>query len=501
MRDLLQNTFSSLNTRGEPSVTTFILRLILISLCVSLGHQSYAQTATLVTPDSLARYVEIVDSVSTQASASYFALKSQYDSIEFKYNTLTSALQSKADSLSRDNMLLTKVLEKRDSIDQLKEMKLSALSKKVEALKSRTISKIVDLNLPPQLKSKVDDYTNAVSNLDLSIPSPVDFQLPSLTTNRSLDLPIPNLHNPFGESIPNLSGPNLPVVDEISKATSQLQGLNESRILKDIPTVDQLGEMAETHVAQIKDVSAAQDQLGKLTPAIPTSEEQAKQELLNLAKESAVDHFAGKGQELKSAMDQISKYKKKFHNVNNLEELAQLIKKRPNEMRGKPFIERVVPGIAFQLQKKNDLLFTDFNPYFGYKFTGRLTAGIGWNQRVSYNLNDNAFENDSRIFGPRAYTEYKLWRGFSPRLEVETMNTFVPPYIKVSPADVGQREWVWGVFVGMKKDYKFWKKINGTAQVMFRLFDPHRKSPYADVVNARFGFEIPMKKKPAKRNI
>jgi hypothetical protein len=75
------------------------------------------------------------------------------------------------------------------------------------------------------------------------------------------------------------------------------------------------------------------------------------------------------------------------------------------------------------------------------------------------------------------------------------MNTFVPPYIKVSPADLGQREWVWGVFVGMKKGYKFWKKINGTALIMLRLFDPHRKSPYADVVNARFGFEFPMKKK------
>jgi len=30
---------------------------------------------------------------------------------------------------------------------------------------------------------------------------------------------------------------------------------------------------------------------------------------------------------------------------------------------------------------------------------------------------------------------------------------------------------------------------------MVRVFDPHHKSPYADVLNVRFGFEFPIKKK------
>ena len=89
----------------------------------------------------------------------------------------------------------------------------------------------------------------------------------------------------------------------------------------------------------------------------------------------------------------------------------------------------------------------------------------------------------------------RLGKGFSPRLEAEVMNTYVPPFIRTTPSDLGDRQWVWGVFAGIKKDYKFLKKINGTALVMFRMFDPHRKSPYADVLNARFGFEFPMKKK------
>jgi hypothetical protein len=75
------------------------------------------------------------------------------------------------------------------------------------------------------------------------------------------------------------------------------------------------------------------------------------------------------------------------------------------------------------------------------------------------------------------------------------MNTYVPPFARTGNIDLGERQWVWGVFVGMKKDYKFLKKINGTALIMFRLFDVKNKSPYADVLNARFGFEFPMKKK------
>ena len=51
--------------------------------------------------------------------------------------------------------------------------------------------------------------------------------------------------------------------------------------------------------------------------------------------------------------------------------------------------------------------------------------------------------------------------------------------------DPYQREWVWGAFMGLKKDYRI------TAMVMMRLFNSDDKSPYRDVVNVRFGFEFP----------
>ena len=318
-----------------------------------------------------------------------------------------------------------------------------------------------------------------------------NLSIPRLDFTDNIDLSLPDLKNPFSEGLPNLTTPSVPNVAEIGQASEQLMTLNEV-IPKDMATPDQLAKVAENQASQIKALDGVKEQLGDLPELSVPSEEQARQELLKQAKEVAVDHFAGKEKELKSAMDQLSKYKKKFPSINNLEEIT---KRRPNEMKGKPLIERIVPGIAFQLQKKNDEIFVDFNPYAGYRISGKLTAGLGWNQRVSYNLKNNTFNNGARIYGPRTYAEVRLGKGFSPRLEAEVMNTYVPPFIRTTPSDLGDRQWVWGVFAGIKKDYKFLKKINGTALVMFRMFDPHRKSPYADVLNARFGFEFPMKKK------
>ena len=75
------------------------------------------------------------------------------------------------------------------------------------------------------------------------------------------------------------------------------------------------------------------------------------------------------------------------------------------------------------------------------------------------------------------------------------MNTKVPPSTFTPSLDPSRREWVWGAFLGLKKEYRFLKNVKGTAMVMTRLFNPDHKSPYADVLNVRFGFEFPMKKK------
>jgi hypothetical protein len=217
---------------------------------------------------------------------------------------------------------------------------------------------------------------------------------------------------------------------------------------------------------------------------------------LQKGKQEAMNHFAGKEQVLQAAMEKVSKYKQKYSSLQSIHDLP---KRRPNEMRGKPFRERLVPGIAFQIQRKSNDLLVDFNVYAGYRFTGKFTSGLGWNQRVAYNSKSNDFNPHARVFGPRTFAEYNLFKGICPRVEFEFMNTFVPKAL-FAPAttDVGNREWVWTAFAGLKKDYRFLKKVKGTTMVMFNVYNPLHRSPYADVMNVRFGFEFPQKKKEKK---
>src|SRR5690606_42153582 len=90
---------------------------------------------------------------------------------------------------------------------------------------------------------------------------------------------------------------------------------------------------------------------------------------------------------------------------------------------------------SFPTRRSSDLLqihrkdawMVDFNLYTGYRFNPRLTAGVGWNQRVAYNANEYEFDPDLRVFGPRLYGEFGVGEGFSFRLESEYMNTRITP--------------------------------------------------------------------------
>ena len=138
----------------------------------------------------------------------------------------------------------------------------------------------------------------------------------------------------------------------------------------------------------------------------------------------------------------------------------------------------------------------DFNQQAAYRWTKRLTIGAGWNERVG--VRHHTITLSDRIYGPRSFVEFRVTENFTVRGDVETMNSYVPS-IFTSANDQGGRQWVWGVFLGIKRDYKFSKYIRGNIQTMYNFLDKYyRTSPYADRINVRMGFEFPMKKKVKK---
>ena len=79
------------------------------------------------------------------------------------------------------------------------------------------------------------------------------------------------------------------------------------------------------------------------------------------------------------------------------------------------------------------------------------------------------------------------------------MNTFVPSTL-LGNIDSGQREWVWSFMTGLKKEYKIYKNLKGTALVQYNWFNRYYKAPYVDRLNSRIGFEYTIKKAKGKSN-
>ncbi|HRJ28255.1 MAG TPA: hypothetical protein PLV21_10555 [Cyclobacteriaceae bacterium] len=117
-------------------------------------------------------------------------------------------------------------------------------------------------------------------------------------------------------------------------------------------------------------------------------------------------------------------------------------------------------------------------------------------RRIACNFKEWEVNTSMRVYGIRSLGEFHIKKGFSARLEIESMNTPV----RVPPKqDYTHREWVWGAMAGIKKDYHISKSLRGNAQVLYNLFDPNYKSPYTDRMNMRIGLEYKMpKKKPGK---
>ena len=485
------------------------MRVVLFLLLSFYTLASYGQTDSLLTRqqhtlDSLIQKPlhPGLDSVQHDFYASSDSLKNAFRGKFAALDSSQTGAQHILDSLQGLHLPHEKYVQKLDSIRQKRESEIQSLNQKMEGLKSKATQRIDGLNLPPEAKDQIAQVTG---NID-------GFQLPVKDLNfgaMGVDSPFGNLdglsssvESPVGE-IGELGGmPELPgELGQVKDVTGQLGGYQQD--IKNIAggnleDVKQIPGALEGKAAEATGLGDVTKQAEALNPMLDAAKnpDAMKQQAIKQVQQQAVNHFAGKEQVLQQAMEKMSKLKSKYSSLNSLKDIP---KRRPNEMRGKPMRERLLPGIALQIQKKGDDILVDFNPYIGYRLSGRLTSGLGWNHRVGYNTDRNGFTSAPRVYGPRAYGEFRLGKGFSPRAEFEYMNTYVPPQLQTPVTDPGVREWVPGAFVGMKKDYRFIGSVKGTAMIMLRVFNVDHKSPYADVLNVRFGFEFPQRKKKPKK--
>ncbi|HTF16618.1 MAG TPA: hypothetical protein VK658_01025 [Chryseolinea sp.] len=452
------------------------------------------------------RAVVALDSIKASWLSEYESLNAECDSVISNSAQKLNVVRQNIATLNAafDS---SKFAQRIDSILRWKDEKLKRLTKKSDSIQQAVKSKLDRLPLPPELRAKADQVVNDVNRLSarlnqslqsgirgatLKLAPDVSQSLQSITDVGSGVMDLVKEGDPTNLSDIGMNGlAKLEQVKGIERVTHATEGGSEG-----------LSTAAQEQLSSTSLLNGVQEQISKgsqLNSMLSRAgdEEAVKQQLLQQAQEQAMDHFKDHADKLSKAMAAIGKHKARIPSVTSLNDIPR---RTPNEMKGKPFIERLVPGVAFQLLKKDKLVSVDFNFYAGYRFTKRLTAGAGWNERVGFNTKTLALApGDVRIYGPRMFSSYKLSRGFEPRVEVEMMNTFIPLYIRNPHIDPGSRRWVWGAFVGMAKTYNITKRLRGTATIMLRLFDPNRTSPYPDVINARFGVELPIKKRDRQK--
>ncbi len=471
--------------------------------------------------DSIARVaIQKAESIRSGFQSSVDSLQNSYTSSLSKIDAQLNTVQQEIDSLQSHQLPTDKLTHKMDSLTSLRPKELEKMTQKMAELKSKANKELGEVNLPPQLQEPMAKLKQSIQGyplpgLDGKMPG---FDLPQFGFSGS-DYKLPSMNglgdvgqlgqiNQVGQLNQLNLSEKMPQLDNVVQPIGQLKditgkvgeyGAEIKDISRQVEELKDVDKAAQTQLSKIDEVQGLQKEMGgfdQLTGLGGTDEEAmkerlkqvAKEEALTTLKEQATDHFAGKEEAIKKAMGHVSKLKSKYSEVKSLEELPKRV---PNPMKGKPLIERIVPGLTFLIQKK-DVLLLDVNPVARFRFTGRFTAGLGWNQRLAFegwNLKDR-----SLVYGPRAVAEYKWGKGFHFLFSPELMKTSIPPQLQRTPIE-SNKMWVAGVFGGLKKEFTVYKKIKGNTEMLYNLINTHGRSPYADRFVVRFGFEFPMKKK------
>lgn len=503
----------------------------------NIGNQAISKVQHLadsVAPTKLlSSYQQKMDSLQTKLSAKVDSL-TNFKLPDIRLTKSIDSLQQKIDNLKSQGLFKeAKKAEKKLADLQTKaktsiaagQQKITSLQKGVNGkldMFNKEGGKLGNVNLP-DVNSKLPNFPSVGNGINAP---QLNTQLPSVNG-------LPNMNGKVGNmSLPSLSGktnaalPNTPTVNtgagtgniglpaidlkniglgdvgkgltDVSTSTKEIGKYTEGvkNITKDGLNDEKLKKEMEANAANLAGGKALETQLTDIEKQKAMVEkwnsdpEYRKEMAVNQAKEQATNHFAGKEKELLAAIDQLSQAKAK---IKDAEQVVDMFKKSANPMKGRSFRERLDLGVSLQLLSRSDVLMTDFNPYAGYRISGRFTAGIGWVQRLPLSTKNYSVVELEDVYGPRTYLQFKIKGSAFVKAEVEFLNEFERVAGQGPSAEKG-RQWITDYLVGYKQSFKFSKKMGGHVQILYNLFDPFHQSPYFERVNIRFGFEFPQRK-------
>jgi hypothetical protein len=511
----------------------------------SLGNlEKYKDSLTVIGwADSLKQKVQVT-----------FA--NEQNAIQFKIDSLlvrnepTLPLQRKIDSLqNKQQTLLNEVSAKQNQLQEklnaryqkwggsLDSLRLKALTFDKAIVGARSLPN-VDANIPG-----MDKAGNQLNSLNSKLPATRNIKLPNASLPKSAipNTPLPNPSLP-NISVPNTSLPNtsLPNTSLPSLKSNDFANLNLSKDLNNVGgmlSVPGAGEMKQWN-DQLKNVSQPMKEVtGKLDEAKDALRDPSKAaegvinqigEVNTMSKEiaqgnkllkdneamktaeamkdpkklkeevaqKAIDHFAGKEQVLKQAMDQMAKIKRKVPSLAGLDKLPKNYWWPKNGLKGKPFRERVRYGLNFGVQGRKDSILVDLYPNASYYLTGRIELGGGMIYRLRESTKTWQFDQANPIWGFNMFGTFKTFK--SVRFRLETDAASYPKY--GSTDEPVERKWRWTCLIGFQTEFELGQHFKGNVQMLYN-FEKSLTAGFPEQLVLRFGIQYKLlPKKPLTSN-
>jgi len=458
----------------------------------------------------------------------------------------TEKYTRKLDSLSA--RLKSKVAnDKADSVAGEFKTKIKAGQKRADSLqqivsdRKAKLQKSIDQKLSFRDSLNINNDPTGVSKLGSNPLTGVNSQLPQINTS------MPG----FDETKTNLNGASLPAKDlpsvqmpkvpqEINEAQNKINELQNfpkeklndigigddiAKVKSQIQEVETVTKKAQEYKDDIKEISEGNLEKTKAIPqelekqvlkidevkAFQTEgqkfettknalqqyqtmmasmndkkalEENAKE----LAQGKLQDPFAGQEAKLKNGIAQLDKLKMKYKSI---PDSRYLPKRVPNEMKGKPFRERIIPGTSLQFYK-GDNFAIDFSPYVSYKLSKRFRPGVGVTFREEFNKK-SPFLKKQGVYGYRIMNDFRWFGNFYLHTEGEWLHFTEEANARYKfPADEEEGPWHFRLNTGLFKTYKISKRLDGQMQILYNVLDLTR-FPQTKNTSFRFGVEYKFK--------
>lgn len=443
------------------------------------------------------------------------ALKLRIDPLNSK-RSLSSVTQQKFDSLSNDLAL-----------SQTKCHELPGLEQKISDHVEFKVPGCDTLSsIENTIKERVNEIQSAskklgVGPLEEDLKTNINTPIPGISTGNNIpelntpdvtsNLPngsVGDLRNPTGQ-LPSEVRDLQSKADQLSEVAQQAGELsknvdeygNEIKTIKEegLTKSEKLPDLAEKQLAEIEEVKAIQNEIA---PAINKEEEYRKlieqyknekkieAELKEKARDQATDLFVKHKGKVDDTMKKITKYSRKFPQVQDMRELPKRV---PNPLKELSWRERLVPGLSVSTLTYNTS-WLEIDPQVYYRIHSRWSAGVGGMYRFSVDPKKVRFDDFNHLKGGKVFVQYRAFKSFFLQAEGQYVS-WKPWDMKAIDPDFTEQTYV--AAAGIGKSFNITRKLKGNATTLYH-HHWNGSDPYRSKVLIRIGIDLSLKKKEVK---